>query len=183
MELRNEIFAHVFDWLRANGKVRDQSDLAFKTKINKNTITNIMKGITSVSDRTLLKLNEGFDYMFNMQYLRGLDPTHMLVDDLRNEPTDNAPYINALQKEVGKEMPTKDKVLDTNTQKLLSGIENLLEISARQIKENEDLRRRLQSSIDELNGILSQLKGIHSPKPYYESKQNFLSANEPINEK
>lgn len=176
MELRNEIFAHVFDWLRANGKVRDQSDLAFKTKINKNTITNIMNGITSVSDRTLLKLNEGFDYMFNMQYLRGLDSTHMLVDDLRNEPTDKAPYINALQKENEKEKPTEDKVLDANTQKLLNGIENLLDISSKQIKENEELRRQLQSSIDDLNNLIAELKSLRKVNRYDDA---FLMVAEP----
>ena len=39
MELKNEIFAYVYDWLRMNGYVDGQKDLSAKTGINKNTIT------------------------------------------------------------------------------------------------------------------------------------------------
>lgn len=171
MELRNEIFAYVYDWLRAHDKVRDQSDLAAKTGINKNTITNILKGITTVSDRTLLKLNEGFDYIFNMQYLRGFDSTHMLVDDLLNDPAHIAPYINAKHREMVEQQKEaiQNEVPDVSINKLLKGIDNLLQISANQIKENEALRRGFMESLEELNNAISQLKDLHPSNPYRET--------------
>ena len=186
MELRNEIFAYVYDWLRQNNMVYGQQDLAAKTGINKNTITNILKGITSVSDKTLLKLNAGFDYMFNMQYLRGLDPTRMLIDDLIAEsPNDMAPYTNNKQKQ---QEQTIEKINEIDPKDLMAGVENLLQIAATQIKDNEELRRELkasiaenqklykkmQTSIKELNDAVRALIS----KPYHEAQQEYLKVAE-----
>ena len=157
---RNEIFACAIDYLYKKGLIVEQSELASKMGTTESTISRILNNkVRKPSDESLRKLNAAFGNIFNPRWLRG-ESDIMLAEQLSQE---------------------EKKESDPNN--LLSGIENLLEISARQIKENEDLRRRLQSSIDELNGILSQFKCIRSPKPYYESKQNFLSANEPINEK
>lgn len=71
MRLRNEIFAHVLDWLIQNNKVEDQKDLALKTGISQNTVSRIMTGKVEPSDDTLRKLNATFGNIFNMQYLRG----------------------------------------------------------------------------------------------------------------
>ena len=186
MELRNEIFAYVYDWLRQNNMVYGQQDLAAKTGINKNTITNILKGITSVSDKTLLKLNAGFDYMFNMQYLRGLDPTRMLINDLIAEsPNDMAPYTNNKQKQ---HEQTIEKINEIDPKDLMAGVENLLQIAATQIKDNEELRRELQASIAEnkalsqvLNTSIQELNdAVHTllSRPYPEVQQEYLKAAE-----
>ena len=110
MRLKNEIFAHVLDWLVQKNKVEDQKDLAIKTGISQNTISRIMTGKVEPSDDTLRKLNATFGNIFNMQYLRGADPIHMLIEDLddgmvahflppkgeeRNEPIDHSSLVNA----------------------------------------------------------------------------------------
>ena len=184
MKLRNEIFAHVYDWLRKNKKVKDQQDLANKTGIHKNTITNILNGETNVSDRTLLKLNEGFGYIFNMQYLRGSDPYHMFVDNLLEDIADGmAPYISHQQKVIEEEK--EEKQLDTlptkpkDTQLLVKGLENLLQIVSQQIKENEELRRELQSSIREVKQIANNLLHIHIPKKYTDEQPEYYASAEP----
>ena len=190
MELRNEIFAYVYDWLRQNNMVYGQQDLAAKTGINKNTITNILKGITSVSDKTLLKLNAGFDYMFNMQYLRGLDPTRMLIDDLVAEsPNDMAPYTNNKQKQ---QEQTIEKINEIDPKDLMAGVENLLQIAATQIKDNEELRRELQSSIlenqelsEKLQTSIRELQDVVRTllsRPYPEVQQEFMKVAEKSNE-
>ena len=190
MELRNEIFAYVYDWLRQNNMVYGQQDLAAKTGINKNTITNILKGITSVSDKTLLKLNAGFDYMFNMQYLRGLDPTRMLIDDLVAEsPNDMAPYTNNKQKQ---QEQTIEKINEIDPKDLMAGVENLLQIAATQIKDNEELRRELQSSIlenqelsEKLQTSIQELQDVVRTllsRPYPEVQQEFMKVAEKNNE-
>ena len=81
MRLRNEIFAHVLDWLIQNNKVEDQKDLALKTGISQNTISRIMTGKVEPSDDTLRKLNATFGNIFNMQYLRG-ESIVMLIEDV-----------------------------------------------------------------------------------------------------
>ena len=81
MRLRNEIFAHVLDWLIQNNKVEDQKDLASKTGISQNTVSRIMTGKVEPSDDTLRKLNATFGNIFNMQYLRG-ESLVMLIEDV-----------------------------------------------------------------------------------------------------
>lgn len=81
MKLRNEIFAHVLDWLIQNNKVEDQKDLALKTGISQNTVSRIMTGKVEPSDDTLRKLNATFGNIFNMQYLRG-ESIVMLIEDV-----------------------------------------------------------------------------------------------------
>lgn len=81
MRLRNEIFAHVLDWLVQNNKVEDQKDLALKTGISQNTVSRIMTGKVEPSDDTLRKLNATFGNIFNMQYLRG-ESIVMLIEDV-----------------------------------------------------------------------------------------------------
>ena len=81
MRLRNEIFAHVLDWLIQNNKVEDQKDLALKTGISQNTVSRIMTGKVEPSDDTLRKLNATFGNIFNMQYLRG-ESIVMLIEDV-----------------------------------------------------------------------------------------------------
>ena len=81
MRLRNEIFAHVLDWLIQNDKVEDQKDLALKTGISQNTVSRIMTGKVEPSDDTLRKLNATFGNIFNMQYLRG-ESIVMLIEDV-----------------------------------------------------------------------------------------------------
>lgn len=81
MRLRNEIFAHVLDWLIQNNKVEDQKDLALKTGISQNTVSRIMTGKVEPSNDTLRKLNATFGNIFNMQYLRG-ESIVMLIEDV-----------------------------------------------------------------------------------------------------
>ena len=71
MKLKNEIFAHVLDWLVENRDVDGQKGLSQITGISQNTISRIMTGKVEPSDDTLRKLNDAFDGLFNMQYLRG----------------------------------------------------------------------------------------------------------------
>ena len=190
MELKNEIFAYVYDWLRMNGYVDGQKDLSAKTGINKNTITNILNGITSVSDKTLLKLNAGFDYMFNMLYLRGLDPRHMLIDDLDNESSEHrAPYIKQQQMSDNEEIKqTTEKINEIDPKDLMAGVENLLQIAATQIKDNEELRRELQATIiehqelnDKLQASIHELQdAVHTllSRPYPEIQQDMVRVAE-----
>lgn len=91
MILRNEIFAHVLDWLIKNKYVEDQKDLARKTGITPTTISRIMTGKVEPKDETLRNLNEAFDNIFNMQYLRGRSTTMLAKDVIyyEKQPEEN----------------------------------------------------------------------------------------------
>ena len=134
---RNEIFACAVDYLYKEGKIVDQSELSAKTGINETTISRILNNrVRKPSDDSLRRLNATFGNIFNPRWLRG-ESEDMLIE---------------------KALPDAQKDSDTN--KLLSGIENLLDISSKQIKENEELRRQLQSSIDDLNNLIAELKSL-----------------------
>lgn len=140
MILRNEIFAHVLDWLVREKMVKDQQDLSMKTGISKNTISRIMTGKVAPKDDTLRKLNAAFGNMFNMQYLRGLSTT-MLVADLEQSTSlhedDKTPYTT-----------------------LPKWADNLIGIMSKQIKENEALNRELRQSITEVNALRTDLQKL-----------------------
>lgn len=76
---KNGIFIKAFDWLVENKGVNGQKGLAEALGISQNTISRIMTGKVEPSDDTLRKLSQEFG--FNMQWLRGEDPDHMLIDD------------------------------------------------------------------------------------------------------
>ena len=136
MERRNIIFSCVFDWLCQNKGVKGQKDLSDRTGISENTLTNILKGKTSVSDQTLHKLNAGFGYIFNMQYLRGQDTLYMLADSQEKScllPPEPAPA-------------SKEK----------EDAACLIELAAKLIKEVEALRHELQEELAEVRALRQQ---------------------------
>ena len=83
MRLKNEIFAAALDWLVKNKGIDGQKGLAEATGISTNTISRIMTGKVQPSDSTLRILADKFG--FNMEWLRGRDAYHMLVEDLIND--------------------------------------------------------------------------------------------------
>ena len=138
MERRNVIFSCVFDWLCQNKGVKGQKDLSERTGISENTLTNILKGKTSVSDQTLHKLNAGFGYIFNMQYLRGQDTLYMLADSQEKSyvlPPDPAPA-------------SKEK----------EEAASLIELAAKLIKEVESLRHELTEELAEVRAMRRQMQ-------------------------
>ena len=106
MRLKNEIFAHVLDWLIQEKKVDDQKDLAVKTGISQNTVSRIMTGKVEPSDDTLRKLNATFGNIFNMQYLRG-ESTVMLIEDVA--------YYKSHPKELKKLFGEEEKEIDQSS--------------------------------------------------------------------
>ena len=132
MDIKNERFKSVFDYLCQEKYVKDQKELSEKIGVGQNTMTNIMNGKTKVSDNTLRKLNAAFEHRFNMQYLRG-ESTVMLSENLyETEPT-----------------------------KAAEGIETYPQPPwAQLIKENEVLNRELRKSIAEVKRLTAALNNI-----------------------
>ena len=140
MTLRNEIFAHVLDWLVREKMVKDQQDLSMKTGISKNTISRIMTGKVEPKDETLRKLNAAFGNMFNMQYLRGQSTTMLAADQ-----------------EQATSLHEDDKTPYTTLPKWA---DNLIDIMSKQIKENESLNRELRQSISDVKALRTDLQNL-----------------------
>lgn len=141
MTLRNEIFAHVLDWLVREKIVKDQQDLSMKTGISKNTISRIMTGKVEPKDDTLRKLNQAFGNIFNMTYLRGQSNV-MLIADLEHENSklsedDSLPYSP-----------------------IPRWADSLISILSEQIKKGEALNEELRQSISDINALRTDLQKL-----------------------
>lgn len=150
MRLKNEIFAHVLDWLIQEQKVEDQKDLAIKTGISQNTVSRIMTGKVEPSDDTLRKLNASFGNIFNMQYLRG-ESTVMLIEDVA--------YYKSHPKELKKIFGEEEKEIDQS-----SLINAALAAKDETIRTKDETIASLRETIESLkreNAILRQQLGIY----------------------
>ena len=164
---RNEIFACAVDYLYKEGKITGQSDLAEKTGITETTISRILNNkVRKPSEDSLRRLNSTFDNIFNPRWLRG-ESDEMFADKTRQ---------------------TIEKINEIAPKDLMAGVENLLQIAATQIKDNEELRRELKASIAEnkalsqvLNTSIQELNdAVHIllSRPYPEVQQEYLKAAE-----
>ena len=81
-KLKNELFKVAVDYLFREKKVGSQKELAEKIGITEQSLSRVMNGGRTVSDKTLRLMNEAFGGIFNMAYFRGEDPHCMLMEDL-----------------------------------------------------------------------------------------------------
>ena len=89
---RNNIFAAAFDEMkRREGGRLTQVELARRMGVNKDTITNILKGYTEVTEDAITSLQTASGCIFNLQWLRGEDTTHMLAQDLADDAGELTP--------------------------------------------------------------------------------------------
>ena len=82
MRLRNNIFAAAFDYLKRDKGIKTQKKLAELMGVSEDTITRILKDRTEVTEDIITKLQTASGCIFNLQWLRGEDPLHMLAEDL-----------------------------------------------------------------------------------------------------
>ena len=85
MRLRNNIFAAAFDYLKRNKGIKTQKQLAQLMGVSEDTITRILKDRTEVTEDIITKLQTASGCIFNLQWLRGEDATHMLAQDLADD--------------------------------------------------------------------------------------------------
>ena len=83
---RNNIFAAAIDEIRRREGKLTQLDLAKRMGVNKDTITNILRYRTAVTDDIITRLQTASGCIFNLQWLRG-ESDVMLAADVDNKPT------------------------------------------------------------------------------------------------
>lgn len=165
MRLKNEIFVHVLDWLHLNKKVRDQAHLAEIIGIDATSMSRIMTGKNAPSEKTLRKLNEAFGNIFNMNYLRGKDPYHMLVSDLAEDlhPTTFRADLGSASTSIAQRQDEKD-VIDLASH-LIVELEALRRHTTAELAHLEQARQSFESATTELRTILAAFS--HPTRDYF----------------
>lgn len=123
MRLRNNIFAAAFDYLKREKGIKTQKRLAELMGVSEDTITRILKDRCDVTEDIITKLQTASGCIFNLQWLRGEDSTHMLVADMVDEPQTPQPEIpDFIQKlfDEAVRMQTRNELLERQCEQLIA---------------------------------------------------------------
>ena len=169
MELKKERLHEVFEYLRRYKGIFYQKDLAAVLGIKRASLCLAMNGNEAyLTENLFRRICKAYPGVFDINYLLNGEGTLLLPQD------------------VGIEQKAIEKINEIDPKDLMAGVENLLQIAATQIKDNEELRRELkasiaenqklykkmQTSIKELNDAVRTLLS----KPYHEAQQEYLKA-------
>ena len=144
MKLRNNVFAAAFDYLKRNTEIKTQKELARRMGVNENTITRILRGYTDVSEDIITKLQTASGCIFNLQWLRGEDTTHMLAQDLVDDVDNVMPQQG---------MPDPSSMVNAllaKSDETISALKSVIETKDEQIA---DLRRELEDMRDHIETL------------------------------
>ena len=156
MRLKNNIFAAAFDYLKRNKGIKTQKRLAELMGVSEDTITRILKDRTEVTEDIITKLQTASGCIFNLQWLRGEDPIHMLAEDVNNDMVatslppegsriDQSSLVNALlaaKDQLIEELQNKYKTMEREKDARIAELNQLAEERLHRIAE---LRRVIDS--------------------------------------
>lgn len=154
MRLRNNIFAAAFDYLKREKGIKTQKRLAELMGVSEDTITRILKDRCEVTEDIITKLQTASGCIFNLQWLRGEDPTHMLVVDIINEPPVSHPefpdFIQRLFDEAVR-MSTRNELLERQCEKLIAELRDSKD-------KNDAFLNKLKKSQEFNDSLVAELK-------------------------
>lgn len=156
MDLRNNIFAAAFDELKRNHGIKTQKELARRMGVNENTITRILKGYTEVTEDIITKLQTASGCIFNLQWLRGEDPYHMLAEDVPKpeEHPQSAPSIPDTSSIMNAALSAQMQAIESLKREAASKDDLIADLRAR-VKEKDDYIALLKARVEELQNHLS----------------------------
>ena len=144
MRLRNNIFAAAFDYLKRNKGIKTQKQLAQLMGVSEDTITRILKDRTEVTEDIITKLQTASGCIFNLQWLRGEDTTHMLAQDLADDVGEATPQHG---------MPDPSSMVNALLAKSDETISALKEVIETKDEQIADLRRELEDKRDHIETL------------------------------
>lgn len=164
-------FTRAVEWLKTNGVVKDQKDMAERMGTAENTISrNKHGGVQRPDDDTLRKFNEQFGSIINIDYLRG-ESKVMLMKDLakprsvkKDESADKTASLLAAKDEI---IASKDEAIAALKGKLSSMDETIATLNGRVadkekiISTQDELISKLQQQNEELRMQVASEKGLH----------------------
>ena len=144
MRLRNNIFAAAFDYLKRNKGIKTQKQLAQLMGVSEDTITRILKDRTEVTEDIITKLQTASGCIFNLQWLRGEDATHMIAQDLADDADNVVPQQG---------MPDPSSMVNALLAKSDETISALKEVIETKDEQIADLRRELEDKRDHIETL------------------------------
>jgi transcriptional regulator with XRE-family HTH domain len=176
-KLKNELFRVAVDYLFMEKKVGSQKELAEKIGITEPSLSRVMNGGRTVSDKTIHKMNEAFGGIFNMAYFRGEDPHCMLLEDLiyyKQHPEERLVFEKP--KVISTQIPTTsdlsiliEKAVEKATayaDKTIATLENQVERYEKELVAKSEEIKRLQARIQELETVTTIIRYDDPEKEY-----------------
>jgi transcriptional regulator with XRE-family HTH domain len=176
-KLKNELFRVAVDYLFMEKKVGSQKELAEKIGITEPSLSRVMNGGRTVSDKTIHKMNEAFGGIFNMAYFRGEDPHCMLLEDLiyyKQHPEER--LVLEKPKVISTQIPTTsdlsiliEKAVEKATayaDKTIATLENQVERYEKELYAKSEEIKRLQARIQELEAVTTIIRYDDPEKEY-----------------
>ena len=168
-KLKNELFRVAVDYLFREKKVGSQKELAEKIGITEPSLSRVMNGGRTVSDKTIYKMNEAFGGIFNMAYFRGEDQLCMLMEDLiyyKQHPEERLVFEKP--KVISTQIPTTsdlsiliEKAVEKATayaDKTIAALENQVERYEKELDAKSEEIKRLQARIHELEAFTTVIR-------------------------
>ena len=150
MRLRNNIFAAAFDEMKRRGIVKKQKELAIKMGVSVDTITRILKDRTEVTEDVITKLQTASGCIFNLQWLRGEDPFHMLAIDVEKLPAANDPIESSSAANAA--IAARDEIIAN----LYAHLDDKDKQIAKLYEDKDEMRRAKDETISELRKRLTE---------------------------
>lgn len=165
-------FAYALDYLRANGFIHSQKDLADRIGSTATTISRNKHGLVGRTDEeTVAKFHAVFGHIINTAYLRG-ESDKMLIADLspkekRNigvnfenaaKSTTDAPTTSSL---INAAIAAKDETIES-LKRELSAKDDLIAALREQITDRNQLMQTIQQQADDLTKKYSDLLQAHN---------------------
>jgi transcriptional regulator with XRE-family HTH domain len=154
MRLRNNLFAAAFDYLKREKGIKTQKRLAELMGVSEDTITRILKDRCEVTEDIITKLQTASGCIFNLQWLRGEDSTHMLIENMVNEPPAPQPEIpDFIQKlfDEAVRMQTRNELLERQCENLIAELRDTK-------SKNEDFLSELRKSKEDNDAMVAELR-------------------------
>lgn len=157
MKQRNNRFAAALDYLKRTTDIRTQKELARRMGVTETTISRVLKGYVEVTEDIITKLQTASGCVFNLQWLRGEDPDHMLAKDLEaatpppSQPAQQEPsaLTSELIASLKRELDTKQQLLEAK-EELIAALRRENEALSALVKEKDAHIQELRSRIEDI---------------------------------
>ena len=169
---RNNIFAAAIDEIRRREGKLTQLDLAKRMGVNKDTITNILRYRTVVTDDIITRLQNASGRIFNLQWLRGESDIMLSGQDnegsetFRNNTPSGVPTYSSMTNSIiaakdeaieslKREVAAKDEAIESQKREVAAKDE-AIESQKRESASKDVLIESLQQQVADLRAALAE---------------------------
>jgi plasmid maintenance system antidote protein VapI len=169
---RNNIFAAAIDEIRRREGKLTQLDLAKRMGVNKDTITNILRYRTVVTDDIITRLQNASGRIFNLQWLRGESDIMLSGQDnegsetFRNNTPSGVPTYSSMTNSIiaakdeaieslKREVAAKDEAIESQKREVAAKDE-AIESQKRESASKDALIESLQQQVADLRAALAE---------------------------